>query len=172
MEISCPEHQRCAHIAGIVPRIIASKSFPVLIRIEPAGTNGFGYDPLFEVVEYHRTFGELGPAVKRAISHRSYCGPEWAAVNQRSFAPQAWEGLHVERDLSDVGSGNAALPGQMLGYESADSTVERLATEINSTGSSDCTSIGNYSIQFRSTASQTDRTDSNPGLKNGGTATV
>jgi XTP/dITP diphosphohydrolase len=41
------------------------------IRFEPAGTNGFGYDPLFEVVEYHRTFGELGPSVKRLISHRS-----------------------------------------------------------------------------------------------------
>jgi XTP/dITP diphosphohydrolase len=41
------------------------------IRFEPAGTNGFGYDPLFEVVEYHRTFGELGPHVKRAISHRA-----------------------------------------------------------------------------------------------------
>jgi XTP/dITP diphosphohydrolase len=41
------------------------------IRFEPAGTNGFGYDPLFEVVEYHRTFGELGAHVKRAISHRS-----------------------------------------------------------------------------------------------------
>jgi XTP/dITP diphosphohydrolase len=41
------------------------------IRFQPAGTNGFGYDPLFEVVEYHRTFGELGQAVKRAISHRS-----------------------------------------------------------------------------------------------------
>jgi XTP/dITP diphosphohydrolase len=41
------------------------------ICFEPAGTNGFGYDPLFEVVEYHRTFGELGPSVKRAISHRS-----------------------------------------------------------------------------------------------------
>jgi XTP/dITP diphosphohydrolase len=41
------------------------------IRFEPAGANGFGYDPLFEVVEYHRTFGELGPNVKRAISHRS-----------------------------------------------------------------------------------------------------
>jgi XTP/dITP diphosphohydrolase len=41
------------------------------IRTEPAGTNGFGYDPLFEIVEYHRTFGELGPAVKRALSHRS-----------------------------------------------------------------------------------------------------
>lgn len=41
------------------------------IRFEPVGTNGFGYDPLFEVVEYHRTFGELGPTVKRTLSHRS-----------------------------------------------------------------------------------------------------
>lgn len=41
------------------------------IRFEPAGANGFGYDPLFEVVEYHRTFGELGPSVKRVLSHRS-----------------------------------------------------------------------------------------------------
>ena len=41
------------------------------IRFEPAGTNGFGYDPLFEVIEYHRTFGELGPHAKRALSHRS-----------------------------------------------------------------------------------------------------
>ena len=41
------------------------------ILSEPVGKNGFGYDPLFEVVEYHRTFGELGPHVKQAISHRS-----------------------------------------------------------------------------------------------------
>ena len=41
------------------------------IRFEPAGENGFGYDPLFELVEYHRTFGELGSHVKRALSHRS-----------------------------------------------------------------------------------------------------
>jgi XTP/dITP diphosphohydrolase len=32
---------------------------------------GFGYDPYFEVVEYHRTFGELGLAVKGFISHRA-----------------------------------------------------------------------------------------------------
>lgn len=37
----------------------------------PAGTGGFGYDPLFEIVECHRTFGELSPAVKRVLSHRS-----------------------------------------------------------------------------------------------------
>ncbi|RIK80152.1 MAG: non-canonical purine NTP pyrophosphatase, RdgB/HAM1 family [Planctomycetota bacterium] len=41
------------------------------IAFEPAGTNGFGYDPLFEVVEYHRTFGQLGPQVKAALSHRA-----------------------------------------------------------------------------------------------------
>lgn len=37
----------------------------------PQGTHGFGYDPLFEIVEYHRTFAQLGPAVKACLSHRS-----------------------------------------------------------------------------------------------------
>jgi XTP/dITP diphosphohydrolase len=41
------------------------------IRHERRGSEGFGYDPLFEVLEYHRTFAELGLIVKRAISHRS-----------------------------------------------------------------------------------------------------
>ncbi|MFM8263891.1 MAG: RdgB/HAM1 family non-canonical purine NTP pyrophosphatase [Pirellula sp.] len=41
------------------------------IRHERRGSEGFGYDPLFEVLEYHRTFAELGLNVKRAISHRS-----------------------------------------------------------------------------------------------------
>lgn len=38
---------------------------------EEVGTHGFGYDPLFEVVEYHKTFGQLGPRVKAVLSHRS-----------------------------------------------------------------------------------------------------
>ena len=41
------------------------------IRFEGAGTAGFGYDPLFEIVEYHRTFGELGDVVKACLSHRA-----------------------------------------------------------------------------------------------------
>jgi XTP/dITP diphosphohydrolase len=41
------------------------------ILAEPRGSSGFGYDPLFEVREYHRTFAEMGLQVKRAISHRS-----------------------------------------------------------------------------------------------------
>lgn len=36
----------------------------------PRGTAGFGYDPVFEVPEYHRTFGELGDVVKSVLSHR------------------------------------------------------------------------------------------------------
>ncbi|NQT37781.1 MAG: non-canonical purine NTP pyrophosphatase [Planctomycetes bacterium] len=40
------------------------------ILTEARGTHGFGYDPLFEVVEYHRSFGQLGPAVKGCLSHR------------------------------------------------------------------------------------------------------
>lgn len=41
------------------------------IRRAPAGEGGFGYDPLFEIVEYHRTFGELGESVKAVLSHRA-----------------------------------------------------------------------------------------------------
>lgn len=41
------------------------------IRSETSGSNGFGYDPLFEIIEMHRTFGELGPHFKRMISHRA-----------------------------------------------------------------------------------------------------
>jgi XTP/dITP diphosphohydrolase len=41
------------------------------ILTEAAGSGGFGYDPLFEIIECHRTFGELSPAVKSVLSHRS-----------------------------------------------------------------------------------------------------
>jgi XTP/dITP diphosphohydrolase len=35
------------------------------------GSNGFGYDPLFLIREYHQTFGELNPLVKSQLSHRA-----------------------------------------------------------------------------------------------------
>lgn len=41
------------------------------IRDAPAGNAGFGYDPLFEIPEYHRTFGELGELAKSILSHRA-----------------------------------------------------------------------------------------------------
>ena len=41
------------------------------ILFEPRGHNGFGYDPLFEIVEYHRSFAELGLRAKACLSHRA-----------------------------------------------------------------------------------------------------
>lgn len=37
----------------------------------PRGQGGFGYDPLFELPEYHQTFAELGATVKSVLSHRA-----------------------------------------------------------------------------------------------------
>jgi XTP/dITP diphosphohydrolase len=75
----CPLEKRMAHYtchlaladpAGEI-RAEASGLCRGRIRFEPAGTAGFGYDPLFEVIEYHRSFGELGEAVKSVLSHRT-----------------------------------------------------------------------------------------------------
>jgi XTP/dITP diphosphohydrolase len=41
------------------------------ILFTPRGCNGFGYDPLFEIVEYHRSFAEFGLRVKAHLSHRA-----------------------------------------------------------------------------------------------------
>jgi XTP/dITP diphosphohydrolase len=41
------------------------------IVVREQGSGGFGYDPLFLVPEYHKTFGELAPVVKAALSHRA-----------------------------------------------------------------------------------------------------
>jgi len=49
-------------ISGTCSGIISDKS---------KGKNGFGYDPLFIIPRYNKTFGELDPAIKAEISHRS-----------------------------------------------------------------------------------------------------
>lgn len=41
------------------------------IVTHPMGDGGFGYDPLFQIDEYHRTFGQLGTSVKATLSHRA-----------------------------------------------------------------------------------------------------
>ena len=42
-----------------------------IIQFEEKGTFGFGYDPLFFVPEYGKTFAELTPEMKNTISHRA-----------------------------------------------------------------------------------------------------
>lgn len=40
------------------------------IIFSPKGEHGFGYDPIFLVPEYDKTFAELGDKIKNKISHR------------------------------------------------------------------------------------------------------
>lgn len=41
-----------------------------LIAFEPKGHFGFGYDPLFYIPKYKKTFAQLGPRIKHKMSHR------------------------------------------------------------------------------------------------------
>jgi XTP/dITP diphosphohydrolase len=52
-------------------RLEAEGSCRGLLTRELRGPGGFGYDPLFLIPEYHRTFGELSPLVKSQLSHRA-----------------------------------------------------------------------------------------------------
>jgi XTP/dITP diphosphohydrolase len=55
---------------GEVKASVEGRCHGVIIK-ERRGTGGFGYDPLFLIPEYHKTFGELSPTVKHALSHRA-----------------------------------------------------------------------------------------------------
>jgi XTP/dITP diphosphohydrolase len=55
---------------GTIHAVADGRCHGVIIK-ERRGTGGFGYDPLFLIPEYHRTFGELSPTVKHALSHRA-----------------------------------------------------------------------------------------------------
>lgn len=55
--------------SGEVRATVEGRCGGVILK-ERRGTGGFGYDPLFLIPEYHRTFGELSPRVKHALSHR------------------------------------------------------------------------------------------------------
>ncbi|WP_146526366.1 RdgB/HAM1 family non-canonical purine NTP pyrophosphatase [Novipirellula artificiosorum] len=74
-----PDEKRIAHFNSYLclsdpngdVRIETNARCTGRIAHQRQGTAGFGYDPLFIIREYHRTFGDLDLAVKRAISHRS-----------------------------------------------------------------------------------------------------
>lgn len=59
------------------------------ITLAERGEHGFGYDPLFEIVEYHRTFGQLGPVAKGRLSHRGRAVEQIRPVLLRIFQNRA-----------------------------------------------------------------------------------
>lgn len=50
--------------------LVAQGVWEGYITDKPAGNNGFGYDPVFQVPDHGCTSAELPPAVKNAVSHR------------------------------------------------------------------------------------------------------
>jgi XTP/dITP diphosphohydrolase len=54
---------------GNIQGVVEGRCHGVILR-DGRGAGGFGYDPLFQIPEYHRTFAELSSRVKHALSHR------------------------------------------------------------------------------------------------------
>ncbi len=52
-------------------KIIAEGKIKGYIAENLSGITGFGYDPLFYVPKYEKTFAELGEEIKNKISHRA-----------------------------------------------------------------------------------------------------
>jgi XTP/dITP diphosphohydrolase len=76
---SLPDDHRAAYYVctialadpqGQVQAKVEGRCHGVITR-ELRGSGGFGYDPLFLIPEYHRTFGEMSARVKHALSHRA-----------------------------------------------------------------------------------------------------
>lgn len=55
------------------------------IATTPAGTGGFGYDPVFYLPQFGRTMAELPPETKNRISHRARAVAAAMPILQRLF---------------------------------------------------------------------------------------
>lgn len=51
--------------------IVVQGEIDGIIGKEEKGSNGFGYDPIFYIEEYKKSFAELEPSIKNNISHRA-----------------------------------------------------------------------------------------------------
>ncbi|HTX06614.1 MAG TPA: guanylate kinase [Steroidobacteraceae bacterium] len=60
--------------------IVAHGTWEGRIALEPRGSGGFGYDPIFLPADAHGTAAELDPALKNQISHRAQALRAWVAA--------------------------------------------------------------------------------------------
>ncbi|GAB4430536.1 MAG: RdgB/HAM1 family non-canonical purine NTP pyrophosphatase [Chloroflexi bacterium OHK40] len=73
-----PWHARLARFVCVIalsrpgqPTAFAEGTLPGVIELEPRGSGGFGYDPLFYVLDEDATLAELPAERKNQISHRA-----------------------------------------------------------------------------------------------------
>ena len=60
-----------------------------LIATGRRGTNGFGYDPLFYIPQYQKTFGELPLSVKQGMSHRAQACRQFLKLLEKYLASKS-----------------------------------------------------------------------------------
>lgn len=77
--IATPEGKRLS-AKGLLEGVIAE---------QPAGSHGFGYDPVFLLPEYGQTLAQLAPEVKNHISHRARAFNQARALLQQMMAEQS-----------------------------------------------------------------------------------
>lgn len=61
---------------------------PGAIAFEPKGSAGFGYDPLFYISKYKKTFAQLGEKIKHKMSHRYYALKKAKRIIQKYIVKQ------------------------------------------------------------------------------------
>lgn len=73
-----PLAERTAKFKTVIAIVMKDGSYKTVlgqctgaIGLTPKGENGFGYDPLFIVDGYNKSFAELGDEIKNKISHRA-----------------------------------------------------------------------------------------------------
>ena len=79
-------HITCCFPNGDV--IDAEGICPGTIAFAPQGTGGFGYDPVFFVPKLRKTYAQLAPEEKAAVSHRGKALAEFAEKLREYLAAQ------------------------------------------------------------------------------------
>lgn len=87
-----PFHARLARFVCVIAlarpggeTVFVEGTLPGVIEHAPRGTGGFGYDPLFYVLDDDKTLAEMPPERKNAISHRA------AAAHQAREVLARWQ---------------------------------------------------------------------------------
>lgn len=85
-----PWHARLARFVCVIalarpghPTELAEGTLPGVIEFEPRGTGGFGYDPLFYLLDENVTLAELPAERKNQISHRAIAARAARAILER-----------------------------------------------------------------------------------------
>jgi XTP/dITP diphosphohydrolase len=91
-----PRERRTAHFACAMVLAVPGQSTKLTfgrvdgrIAFAPRGTGGFGYDPVFDVLELEggrRTMAELRPEEKHALSHRGRAAEKMKPLLEALFA--------------------------------------------------------------------------------------